>query len=505
MLRDHQPVELKNFGGLWDRGNVEEVPLDHFSECENLRFIGSGSFGSRFGIDRHQDVETPLGKVIRIYNYITSEGSTLLALTWDGTTGKIYHVVDSTTTYGPVLTITGMTDFGFVPYAGRAYITPFTTFTVGSLNVEKGMQSQFLYVYLGDGSAARKAAGSPGSGTIVVGNGAAGHTDAGFHLFGVVGETDTGYLTPPFAFNSFTTSASLSVSFSSIPTLTGSQWVKRHIVTTKIIVDYNGDTTGYIYYFIPNATINDNTTTTLANISFFDADLLDDASHLLDNYSEIPAGVSLNIYHNRLCLTTTFDDISLVLVSAVGEPEAISQIDGLLIVPPDGNPITNSQEMRDVLYIMKRVRTVSYVDNGDEPSSWPLTVIDEALGCPVHGIATVIDSGSSSVDYLIIASYQGVMLFNGRYAQPELSWKVKNFWQNLDRSNFRLVSILNDPINQIFYITLPNYKMLIGDYSNGLDPKKIRWTPWKFDIKVNAVALININELIIAAEGRLVS
>lgn len=503
-MRGHEPTVIDQFNGLFDRGDSEEVPIDHFSDCENIRFIGSSAFGTRHGIDKYQDVVVPLGNVTRIYNYITSQGSTLLCLTWDGTDGKIYHVVDDTTVFGPILTITGMIDFAFVPYAGRAYISPFASYTQGDLIIEKGMQNQFLYVYFGDGSAARKAAGTTPAGTLTVANGAAGHTDFGDHVFAVVGETDTGYLSAPVAFKKFTTVAASSVSFTTVPTFSGSQWVKRHIVATKKIKNYSGNTIGYTFYFIPNAIINNNVATTLSNISFYDADLLEDASHLLDNYASIPAGCSLSIYHNRLCLSTTFTDISIILVSAVGEPEAISQVDGLLIVPPDGNPITLTQELRDVLYSTKRAKTVSFVDNDDVPSSWPMTVIDQALGCPVHGVATVLDSGSTNVDYLILASFQGIQIFNGKFSQPELSWKIKNYWINLDRNNFRLVSILNDPIEQCLYITLPNYKMLVGNYANGLDPKSIRWTPLKFDVRVNALALVNINDLIIAAEGRLI-
>lgn len=503
-MRGHEPISITEFNGLFDRGDIEEVPSDHFTDCENIRFFGSTGFASRHGIDQYQDVAVPLGNIVRIYNYITSQGSTLLVLTWDGTDGKIYHVVDNTTVFGPILTIAGMIDFAFVPYAGRAYISPFATYVQGDLNVEKGMQNQFLYVYLGLGSAARKAGGTTPAGTLTVANGAAGFTDPGFHLFGVVGETDTGYLSAPIAFDGHTTLATTSVSFSTVPLFTGTQWTKRHIVATKKITTYNGNTTGYTYYFIPGATINDNVTTTLANQSFFDADLLEDATHLIDNYAEIPAGCGLSIYHGRLCLNTPFTDISIILVSAVGEPEAISQIDGLLIVPPDGNPITCTQELRDVLYTGKRAKTTAFVDNDDVPSSWPMTVVDSAIGFPVHGIATVLDSGGSSVDYLITTSFPGIMIFNGKYAQPELSWKIKNYWEGLDRNNFRLVSIVNDPITQIIYLTLPTYKMLHGNYANGLDPKSIRWAPWKFDIKVNAIALVNINDLIIAAEGTLI-
>lgn len=502
-LRDHKPIVIDKFNGLWDKGDVDNTPLDHFSDCENIRYVGVNSFATRFGIAPSQSVLVPLGQIKRIYNYITSSKNTLIVLTWDGTTGKIYHVVDSTTVYGPLLTITGMSDFGFVPYAGRAYITPFTTYVIGGLNIEKGLQNEFLYVYLGAGAAARKAAGTTPAGTLVAANGAAGHTDAGNKNFAVVGETDSGFLSAPFGFVNFTTSAALSVSFSSIPVMTGAQWTKRHIVATANIIGFNGDLQGYQYFFIPGATINDNSTTVLANQSFYDADLLEDASHLLENYGSIPAGVSLSIYHNRLVLTTPYSDINMILVSAKGEPEAISQLDGFLVGQPDGNPFTNAQEMRDVLYTTKRNRTSAYVDNGAEPANWSETVIDLALGSPVHGIASVIDSGSTSTDYLIIATFRGIMLFNGRYILPELTWKISNFWLTQNQNNARYIQLLNDPINEILYCALPDRRLLIGDYSNGMDPKKIRWAPWEFDVEVSTICFVNINTLIIGAEARL--
>jgi hypothetical protein len=42
--------------------------------------------------------------------------------------------------------------------------------------------------------------------------------------------------------------------------------------------------------------------------------------------------------------------------------------------------------------------------------AWPLGNVDNAMGCGVHGIATVVDAGSSNVDYLVIASYTGLVL-----------------------------------------------------------------------------------------------
>lgn len=503
-LRDHEPIALEEFNGLWQKGETKDVPQDHFTDCENIQFVGISAFKTRDGVDIHQNVEVPLQTVLRIYNYITQDANTLLVLVQNGSNGEIYHVVNATTTYGPILTIAGMTDFAFQPYAGRAYISPFFSEIVGNLSIEKGMEDEFLYVYKGDGTAARKAGADAPTGAITVANGAAGGTDAGFHLFGVVFETDTGYLSAPAAFAGFTTSATSSVSFSTIPVSAESHVTKRHIVATKVIPTYNGNTLGYTYYFIPEATIEDNVTTTLSNVSFFDVDLLEDASHLLDNFSEIPAGAVLGMYHNRMVLAATFDDISIAYVSAKGEPEAFNQIDGILIVPLDGNPITNAQELRDLLYLFKRNRTVSYPDNDDEPSTWEPTTIDQALGCPVHGVATVIDQGASSVDFLLVATYGGLMIFNGRYMRPELSWKISDLWAGFEHLIFKYIQVLNDPVLQRIYLTMPDRRMLYADYVNGLDPKGIRWAPWRFDFKVNTIALVDVNTLILGSEGILV-
>lgn len=498
--RDHLPIVLDQFNGLFQRGSEDTCPQDHFIDCENIRFIGTGEFGTRFGISPHQNVIAPLGSIKRFYNYVTDTASTLLVLIENGADGEIYHVVDSTTVFGPILTITGMEDFGFVGYAGRAYITPFKSYGSSPNLQEKGIDGEFLYVYFGDGTAARKAGGDPpGAGTLTISNGT-GNTDAGFHLFGVVYETDSGFLTEPGFLTGFTTVAANGISFASIPVSASSSVIARRLVATRTIVNYNGDTQGYTYYFIPTGRIDNNVDTTLNNITVFDADLVEDASHLFDIFNEVPAGVGLCLYHDRMCLYTSFDDMSLIRVSALGEPEVFNEIDGFLIAPLDGNPITNAQEMRDILYVFKRNRTLSFVDNGDVPSSWPMVMIDYGLGCPVHGVATVIDTGATNVDYLIVASYRGIMIFNGTYQDMELSWKIKDFWAALDTTNYRRIQILDNTVDKILLCCLPDYRLLIGDYNNGKDPQKIRWVPWRFEVRVNTIALINVNQIMIGAD-----
>lgn len=497
-MRDHDPIVLDKFNGLWSRGDIEATPLDHFSECNNVQFKGSTAFANRDGIGRHQNIAAPLSHILRIYNYPTADASTIIVLT-DG--GNIYHIINSTTIFGPILTIPLMTDFGFVPYAGRAYITPFTTEVVGGLNRERGLQNEFVYVYKGDGTPARKAAGNKPSTNITVANGAAGLTDSGVHIFGYVFETDTGYLSAPGGLVAHTTTANQAVDFSTVAVSPDVFVTKRHIVASKVIQSYNGDVNGYQLFFIPGATIPNNVTTTLSNISFFDADLLLDASHLLDNFAEIPAGVGLATYHNRLVSYGEFDNISVMRVSAAGEPEAISQIDGVLLFPPDGNPMTNAAELRDVLYGFKRNKTGAWVDNGDVPSSWPFSFVDNAMGCGVHGIATVLDSGAANIDYLVVGSYKGLILFNGRYLEPELSWKIQEYWLDQNFKNeFRRIQIINDSVLQIIYLVTTSRQLLHGNYANGFDPKKIRWSPWTFDTFVNTICLINVNELILGCD-----
>jgi len=617
-LRDHSEIIIEHFEGWWSR-NDEACPENCFTDCNNIVYIEDG-FKTRDGIDVWGDNNAFYGNVLRIYTFVQQDGESLLILNDEG---NIFHD-KSPTPLVPILSIPEMTDFGFVAIAGRAYLTP--------CDGETGLENEYIYVYLGDGTPARMAGGdapsiagafpfmafqSPDDGVVDKGvhliavsyNGTTGlgpevfpvvncegkkqitlvniplgplgttsrtiamtraipvedyvpdqttysyyqalvisdnitesininvadtaltvdltsllgdadppitnvllventstigNSEPGFHLFGVVYETDTGYLTAPGPeFFSGQTMIDLTkkVKVSNIPVSDDTFVVARRIIATKFLENYDNNQLGYTFYFVPDGRI-DNNVDTEVEISFFDADLLDDASHLLDNFINIPASVGLNTYHGRLIAWTTFNDISLMYVSAIGEPEAISQIDGLLIAPLDGNPLTNGQEFRDVLYGFKKTRTYAWNDNGDAPASWPLTVIDQGIGASVHGIATVLDSGGVNVDMLVIIDYSGIMIFNGSYLRPELSYKIKDFWFAMQRDAFKNIQIMNDSLTQILYITLPDKQMIIGDYSNGMDPKLIRWAKWLFDIDVTTITLIDTNKLIIGANAQ---
>lgn len=493
-MRDHLGIIIEEFNGYYNRGDAETVPIDHFIESLNVRFVESG-FETRSGIDLYQSpVGIALDNVLRIHPYTMQNQQSLLVLT---TGGNIHHVVSSTVVHLNILQKAAMTDFNVVSFAGRAYITPFFT---NASSQEVGLQNEFLYVYLGLGAVARKAGASPPTGSALVAvNATAGFSDLGFKVFAVVYETDTGYLTAPGP-AIFATATSnnelLGFDISNIPVSPDTFVTKRHIIATKSIIDYNGDQDGYQFFFVPGGNIDNNIATT-KHVNFFDIDLLEDASHLLDNFANIPAGVGLTLYHNRLVLTTTFTDISVAYVSHPGEPEAIDQVDGLLIVPLDGLPLTNCQEFRDILYLFKRTRTVGYSDNQDVPGTWQSFIVDEGIGAPVHGVGTVLDSGGVNVDYLLIADYSGIMLFNGAYTRPELSWKIRNFWFDLDRTQFREIELVNDSINEVMYCVLPSNIILVGNYQNGLNAKRIRWSKWTFDFPITSMELIDTSTVLL--------
>jgi len=512
-VRDHEPIVIEDFNGLWDRGDDESAPSDHFIQADNIQYFNSG-FETRDPIDKYQ-TGTPLGqKVLRVYDYVMQTGQSLLVLV-EG--GKIYHCIGPSITHGPILTIAAMTDFAFVAIAGRAFITPFKTYTNSQgVNYQLGIQNEFLYVYKGDGTAARKAGGPPPTGgPLTVAHDVAGRTDFGFHIIAVVYETDTGYLTAlgPEVFGSLEFDGEHKILVSNIPVSPNAYVKKRHLVSTKWIPEYSGDQDGYQFFFIPEGNIDNNTDTTKV-VEYFDIDLLSDASHLIDNFSEIPSGVCLTTYHSRLCIggeygtTETLADLppgvtdnrSLVRVSWPGEPEAISKIEGVIIVPLDGNPVTNVQEFRDILYAFKKSRTIGYSDNQEEPSSWQEEVIDQGVGAPVHGVATVLDSGGVNVDFLLIADWSGLMIFNGTYARPEMSFKIEDTWMGMDRNNFHYIQIVNDSLSKKVWMTLPppnQHIMLHADYGNGMDAKNIRWAKWLFDAKVTCCCLIETNKVIL--------
>lgn len=492
-MRDHNPIAIEEFNGFYQRGGPDSVPDDHWSDCNNVQFV-EGGFETRDGINI---IYPGFSNVLKVYNYPKIASESLLIL---DTSGNIY---DSAFGLTPILTIVGMLDFGLSIYGGRAYISPSTTV--------HGMAGEFLYVYLGDGTPARKAAGPPpkdADGIMLAANSATtGNVEAGIHIFGVVYETNTGFLTQigPDTLPFVTAPGGKKVDLSVIPISPNSYVINKRIVATRAIDPalYTGDTRGYQFFFVPDTVIT-NATTTLS-VSFFDVELLEDASHLLDILSEIPAGVGLTLFRGRLFNYTQEpnDEQSNILVSYPGEPEAFDAVTGVIQLQADNEPITICKELRDTLYIFKYVKTFAVNDNGDVPSSWSVITLDQGLGASLHGIANVLDTGGVSIDYLIITNFSGCYLFNGSYAFPELSFKIADYWKTFVFNNgndFQRTEIYNDTILKRIYIIQPDLNTLVvGDYQHGMDPVKVRWTKWTADMQFTSICLTEFNKLILVS------
>lgn len=502
-MRDHVPITISEFMGLYRRGDADSCPINHSPDCNNIQFI-QGGFETRNGRATYSisgSVGVP--NVLKVKNYAQVDTEGLLLL---DDQGNIYHT-ESPTPFTPILSIADpeFSDFGLSIYAGRAYISP--------SNLVHGLNNEFLYVYLGDGTPARKAGGIPpvdADGALAAANsGTAGNVEAGIHIFGVVYETNTGFLTQigPDTLASVTASGTKKVDLTAIPVSPNSYVVARHIVATRAIDPalYTGNTRGYEFFFVPDAVIEDNTTTTLA-VNFYDVELLEDASHLLDIRSEIPAGARLTQYHGRMVVSTLEAEVdqSTILVSYSGEPEAFDAVTGIIqLLSTDNRPIRCCQELRDILYIFKDTQTYGTQDNGDEPSTWAVAALDQGLGASVNGIAISLDTGGTNADFLIVTNYSGICIFSGTFQFPDcLSWKIEDFWTDQEFNDFLDIEIYNDPILKRLYIILPDQQILLmGDYQLGLDPKNIRWVPWTFDTNITSMCLANFNQLIIASTG----
>ena len=487
-MRDHTPVVIEDFNGYWNRGDVDSVPLDHWSDVNNMQFIESG-YKTRDGLE----IFFGLPDVVRLFTFNLVSGDGFLVL---DSQGQFFHVKITNLVFVSIdliLTIPTAIDFKYLNINGRAFITP-----IGSLG-------EFLYVYNGDGTPARKIAGIgpvDADGLMAAANsGSAGNIEAGVHIFGVVYETNSGFLSQigPDTLPTITAPGAEGATLTNIPISPNPAVVARNIVVTRAIDPtlYNGDTHGYQFFFLPNGRIDDNTTTT-ATGSFFDEELLEDASHLLDIASEMVNSNGLIQYHNRMVSYASFD-AALARVSYPGEPEAFDQVTGLIQLPRDGLQILNAWVYRDVLYLAKINQTFAVQDNGDDPTSWPITVIDDGIGSSLHGVSiTNNEQGGSNIEYVLVLNINSIFIFNGTFNKPELTYKIWNFWLSLDLTKFDDFQILNDVLHQIIYINFPYLSMiLIGDYANGFDPKNIRWSKWTFDVQPTTIALFNTDQKLV--------
>ena len=496
MLRGHQTHTFREMSGRFNRGpDKENTPPNYFIDELNLMFSEDGVYTRDGSVLYLAGPATGSatkwnGTVRRLHEFKRiNEASRLLIL------DNSFNIFDSTNLDAPILTVANMVDCSIVVLFNRAYISP--------SDGKRGLTGEKVYVYDGTG-AARPAACPPPSGFTMAGaNGTVvGHIDKGDHLFAVVYESVSGaYSKMGLGVNEyvkFTSDGTNSLKLTGIPT--GPSYIaKRHIIATRLLKDYNGDPKLQDWFFIPNATIENNVDTTLDNINFYDGDLADDAGYLLYNLSEIPAGAKLIEYAGRLVVGGEAIADAQCRVSAKGEPESISDLDGTIIFDPGdaGGGVKNGVEHRGILYVMKGQRTYATSDNGSSPNSWAVSLIDGNIGAEPFSASVFLDSKVKSTrDQFAVADRSGFFLFNGTYgANRELSFAISGDWQRINSAYFHNVQVVVNPIDYKIYIavplddaTVPSHIFLCA-YDEGLAWDKVKWSLWTLPKNINSVIL----------------
>ena len=493
------PVKtMRSPQGRWARGPVDTCPPDHMTGESDLIF-DEGECGSRSGFEQLLTATGSWnGTVLRVQKY-KKIGEALRYLILDDA-GNIW---DSTAGFGTAI-ITGLSggDFSCTSLFNRAYISPSTGLV--------GETGETIYVYDGAGTARAAAGSGVAAGGAIVGADQAVGTkiEKGDHLFAIACETDSGFittmgLTATTGLLQHTSPGGEGLTLSNIPTGPAGT-VKRHLVATMVLADdYNGNPAEQQWFFVPtskfynhlvddgnnnaNPTKLDDNVTTSMMVDFFDADLLTLADYLQYQKTSIPAGVLVTHFQGRLVVIGQPTNNNIVLVSASGEPESVSDLNGFIIVDPGdmGGGCKNAMENRGLLYIMKTARTYVTSDNGGSPATWAIELIDANLGCESLGTAELLDIRGVTQDLFFVANRNGLYAFVGSYSEERnIAWKIKDLWETINPKYFHMVQVQVDPIAKVIYIAAPMQantepsRILVCDYKQGIEPKVVRWSDW---------------------------
>ena len=465
---DHEPLVVRQFLGIFDRGDDDIVPTGYFRDSYNMKFFTNG-VETRDGTS----LSLTLSSVRRMKVFHREgEAQRLIIL---NNSGWIYDSLDLTKV---ILNIGTMTDFSMVMMYGRAYITPH--------NGKTGLPGEKVYVYAGDGQPARPAGGAAPSGFTLTASDSAssGHCEPGTHVIGVAFETVSGFLTAPGGYVAFSPVGGKAIDIGAIP-IGPAGTVARVLVSTKAILDYNGDVNNQEYFEIPGGRVEGNIATT-TTVSYYDADLQNQLDYILEQASYIPAGVGLCNYRGRLCVWGEDANPAIVRVSKAGYPESFNQVEGFATINPgdSGGGVRNCAVYRKQLLCMKDERTYVTMDNGEEAAFWDVDDVDMSIGTTCHGLATIRDFGDNTEDRIFIASRPGLQMFTGTFSQAAVSYDIDNIWARISKDYFHTLELTIDPVECLLYCAVPldgqvtPNTLLVMDYQDGFD--QIKWTKWVF-------------------------
>lgn len=490
------PGLFDRFRGIWVRGNVNDVPPDHLAYSLNQAFT-SAPLQTRPGTTLYFEMDNIVRAALYKPNppFTGTNVPRMIYLRSDG------NLFDSNYPNNPLYGNAAMTDFGFVNFFGRCYISP--------SDGRVGLNSEFIYVYdgTGPGNGFRKAAGIKPAGSIGIslhiplGGGFSG---VGTYLFSYAYETVSGFITRPATpFVAVDAFGSCYFDVTNLPLgpvgITAARW----IIATKVIpfradlnIPFDVSTADFYPQFFA-LRVPDNTTT-VTTVNFYDEDLVESSDYLLTLDDELDAGVGLIDYKGRMVSYGEYDAPSVVRISSIGEPEAFSTTSGFLIVDPsDSTGVRCATEFRNLLYFYKQQRGYMTQDNGDSPSTWDVVNFEKSIGTEQYGIAAVLDAKGSSSEGYLLASRGGIYYFNGVFVEPELTFKIADLWSRINPTYFYKMQLANNPISKFIYALVPLDgsttcdHVIYGDYRDGLDPMNIKWSIWQFSKRPISILIYN--------------
>lgn len=474
-------IQVSEFGGLFSRGMGDTVPLGYFQDCLNIDCSNKDEVKTRNGSGSIITFPHP---IVRIALYKRLNETSRFLILDNG--GNLYDSVISLV--APIISNPAFLDFSMINFNNRAYIT----FHNRINGVGPG-----VYVYQGDGTI-RLAAGSPPAAFVlgVTTSVNSGSVEQGTHLFAVVFETNSGYLTAPgpALWTQYDAPGDFKVNITNIP-IGPPGTIARRIVATPVLPDYDGNQFSGELFFVPDGRIPDNTTTAI-ELDFFDADLYASADYLLDNREVIPAGSFINIIDNRLVLGGIPGRAHDVIISTQGQPEVFDQtVDTITVDPSDSQQgVTNCITFRNSLFITKANRTyITLPLEGTDPINWNADSVDAAIGTQCFGIAAILDAKGSNTDRWFIADPAGLFTFeSGLFRKPALSFNIEDIWKRINKNQFNRVQVVHDAENFVIYVSCPLDNatdvshILCGFYGETINtygtiiPQKISWSIYKF-------------------------
>lgn len=513
-MLDKNPFIIDKFGGLnfgspdgvFPSDQIETIPFTDALIAKNVVFTKEGNVKTRDGFSDTSGVSlatfgipnSDVGnfsqhwKISNIAGAIQTNRWLVLFYVTGTDTGDFYDsgAVDPTT---PVLSVVGCKYASVINIFGRLYISPLSAF---------GTPVSGEVVYLYDGTNAGRAAGGgapvPGTFTVTNDTQTGSFVTVGKHLFTLAWETDSGFITPVPAPNTWinldvTAAADRSVKFTNIPTFP-SGVVAVHLLMTKVILNYDNVPENWELFFALRETTNADVEFTLP-----DTGLVNSADYLLDIFDTLPACNSISVYSGRLMYNGPDGDSQLIYVTKVADPETVSQVEDYIELK-EGIPIDvyNGKELRGLYYIFKENSTfVIREDITTPPNSWKYEIVDSGVGAVPFGIAEVLaNPGSLVYDNLIVMSLTGIHVFTGTYSQTLLSFKLQGYLSTLDKRLIKFSRIVVDPIKKTLYLLIVTSfggggneawgttRLFVGNYFDGLDAQNIKWSEFTFRVLI---------------------